>query len=297
MKPTKLGMRTIKTGIAVMFCVLLGTHAIVQKPFYCAIACVISLQDTVKGSMKVGFNRVKGTIVGGIIGFLFALIKPGEPILCGIGVILTIYICNNLKISSVTVSCITFLAIHLGVGTYNPMYYSIHRVIDTSVGVIIAVATNYLIARPNYMCKIIDEFKNIEKDTVNFIESNILNKEKLNIELLKKDIQKLEKIYSKLYGELDYNPSQKDSIDIERFEQILGTCREIYFHMQSIELLEKELYLSERNYKILKELYDVEEINLSVENEESPVFNYHLGKIIELLETLKEFNALNVCDI
>ena len=89
LKIPKMGMRTIKTGIAVMLCIALGQF-IVQKIFYCAIACVISVQDTVKGSMKVGLNRVKGTIVGGVIGFLFALIHPGDPILCGIGIMINI---------------------------------------------------------------------------------------------------------------------------------------------------------------------------------------------------------------
>ncbi|CEN92754.1 membrane protein [[Clostridium] sordellii] len=287
MKLKKMGMRTIKTGIAVMICLLLGKF-LVQKLFYCAIACVISVQDTVKGSMKVGLNRVKGTIVGGIIGFLFALIQPGEPVLCGIGIMLTIYTCNMLKISSVVVSCVTFLAIHLGVGTYNPAYYSIHRVIDTSVGVIIGVVTNYLIARPNYLAKTVSEFKNIEKSAIQLIESKIVNEEDLDINVFKKNIQQLDKIYSKLTDELDYGG--KNDADIENLEKSISICREIYFHMQSIELLESKLYLNKDNYNALRELYNTEEISFDVEENKSPVFNYHLSKIIEEIKTLKEFN-------
>ena len=287
MKLQKMGMRTIKTGIAVMLCILLGRF-LVQKIFYCAIACVISVQDTVKGSMKAGLNRVKGTIVGGIIGFLFALIQPGEPILCGIGIMLTIYACNLLKVNSVVVSCVTFLAIHLGVGTYNPAYYSIHRVIDTSVGVVIGVVTNYLIARPNYLDKTINEFKNIEKSAIQLIESKIVNEESLDINIFKKNIQQLDKIYSKLTDELDYGG--KYEADIENLEKSISICREIYFHMQSIELLENKLYLNKENFNAIKELYNTEEICFDVEENKSPVFNYHLSKIIEEIKTLKEFN-------
>ncbi len=32
-----------------------------------------------KGSLKTGINRVEGTILGGIIGFIFAIIKAGDP--------------------------------------------------------------------------------------------------------------------------------------------------------------------------------------------------------------------------
>lgn len=270
-----------------MICILLGQF-LVQKIFYCAIACVISVQDTVKGSMKAGLNRVKGTIVGGILGFLFALIQPGDPILCGIGIMLTIYMCNLFKISSVVVSCVTFLAIHLGVGTYNPAYYSIHRVIDTSVGVVIGVVTNYLILRPNYLGKTINEFKNIEKSAINLIESKIVNEENLDINIFKTNIQQLDKIYSKLTDELDYGI--KRNTDIENLEKSINICREIYFHMQSIELLENKLYLNKENFNAIKELYSTEEICFDVEENKSPVFNYHLSKIIEEIKTLKEFN-------
>lgn len=287
LKIPKMGMRTIKTGIAVMLCIALGQF-IVQKIFYCAIACVISIQDTVKGSMKVGLNRVKGTIVGGIIGFLFALIHPGEPILCGIGIMITIYVCNFLKVSSVVVSCITFLAIHLGVGTYNPAYYSVHRVIDTSVGVVIAVLINYLIARPNYLDKTINEFKNIEKSVIKLIENKILNEENLDINILKKDMQKLEKIYSKLTADLEYGGNYKT--DLENLDNSISICREIYFHMQSIELLEKKLYLNKENYNEIKMLYNTDIVKFEVEENKSPVFNYHLSKIIEEIKTLKDFN-------
>ncbi|MEG2787005.1 MAG: aromatic acid exporter family protein [Romboutsia sp.] len=287
MKLPKMGMRTVKTGIAVMMCILLGQF-LVQKLFYCAIACVISVQDTVKGSMKVGLNRVKGTIIGGIIGFLFALIQPGEPILCGLGVMLTIYTCNVLKINSVVVACVTFLAIHLGVGTYNPAYYSFHRVIDTSVGVVIGVVINYLIARPNYLDKTIHEFKNIEKSSIQLIETKILNAEELDINLFKKDIQQLEKIYSKLTDEISYGG--KNDTDLDNLEKSISICREIYFHMQSIELLENKLYLNKKNYDAIKALYNTEEISFDVEDNKSPVFNYHLSKIIEEIKTLKDFN-------
>ena len=101
MKLHKPGMRTIKTGIGVMLCVLLGylNFNLVDKTFYAAIACVVCMQTTVKGSFMVGLNRLKGTFVGGLIGFLFALIGPGNPILSCLGIITTIYICNLIKIN------------------------------------------------------------------------------------------------------------------------------------------------------------------------------------------------------
>lgn len=287
LKPKKIGMRTIKTGIAVTFCVFAGKY-LVQNPMYAAVGCIVSVQDTVKGSVKLGLNRIKGTILGGIIGYLSLLIKPGDPILCGLGTIATIYGCTNLKISSgVIVSSVTFLSIQLGVITSNPAYYSIHRVIDTSVGVIIGLLVNYVLARPDYaesVSMILNKIENMVKES---IEHKIINNGKFNIIKFEKEIKKLEGIYSKLIDEINYS---KVEVDLERLEKEISFCKEIYFHMQSIELLEKKLYLTEKNHKSIKELLKLEMITWELDEDASPVFNYHLGKIIDEVKMLSIMN-------
>lgn len=116
MKLHKPGMRNIKTGIGVMICVLVGYLNIIDKTFFAAVACIVSMQTTIKSSMTVGLNRLKGTFVGGLIGFLFALIKPGDPILSCIGIITTIYICNILKINkSITIACVVYMVIQFNI--------------------------------------------------------------------------------------------------------------------------------------------------------------------------------------
>ena len=74
MKLQKVGMRTIKTGIAVAVCTLLAKY-LVHNPMYAGVGCVVSVQDTVKGSFKLGFNRITGTFIGGLVGFLCVLIS------------------------------------------------------------------------------------------------------------------------------------------------------------------------------------------------------------------------------
>ena len=100
MKIQKPGMRNIKTGIGVMICVLIGYIHIIDNIFFAATACIVCMQTTVKSSLTVGLNRLKGTLVGGLIGFLFVLIRPGSPVLACLGVITTIYVCNVLNIKN-----------------------------------------------------------------------------------------------------------------------------------------------------------------------------------------------------
>ncbi|MCC3866018.1 FUSC family protein [Terrisporobacter petrolearius] len=285
-----IGMRTIKTGIAVMLCCILTRFA-VDNMFYCAIACVVTMQDTIKTSFKMGTQRVFGTLIGGLIGFLLVLISPANPVLCGIGIMLVIKCCNMFKLSSLVVSSVTFLSLYLGYVDRAPLLYSIQRIIDTSIGVIMGLIINYSVARPNYYDNTINEFEKIKSLCEESLRNIVIGKRDLQLDSIENKIKTSETIYSKLIDELNYS---KGSFNLDIIDKSLDLCRQIFFHIKSIELLEKELFLTKDNYKRLKKLYKNEQILLQVNEDESPVFNFHLNKVIEktnLLEELIEPNC------
>lgn len=284
-----IGMRTIKTGIAVMLCCILTRFA-VDNMFYCATACVVTMQDTIKTSFKMGSQRVFGTLIGGIVGFLLVLISPANPILCGIGIMIVIKFCEVLKLSSLVVSSVTFFSLYLGYINSAPLVYSIQRVIDTSVGVIMGLIINYSVARPNYYDNTINEFKKIRLQCRESLKNIAVGNKDLKIDYIEKNIKISEAFYSKLIDELNYS---KGSFNLDIIDKSLDLCRQIYFHMKSIELLEKELFLTKDNYKKLKRLYKNETILLKVNESDSPVFNFHLSKVIEKTKLLEELIGLD----
>lgn len=288
MKLQKIGMRTVKTGIAVSLCTLLAQY-LVQNPMFAGVGCVASVQDTVKGSLKLGFNRVKGTMIGGLVGFLCVLIKPGDPILCGLGIMATIYGCTILGINSgIIVSSVTFLSIHLGIIESNPAYYSIHRVMDTSVGVIIGVIINYILARPDYLELTDKNLNNARQIVGESVKSGIINNGDFDRERLRKTISKLETIYPKLVDEMKYT---KNQVDIEIIENEISLYKSINHHIKSIQLIDEEICISKDNYLKIKEMYNVDILNWKMDNERSPVFNYHLSKILEEIDTIDNLKS------
>lgn len=151
----KIGMRNIKTALSVIICILilklLGRH----YPFYACIASAICLQDTVKNSYKMGKQRLLGTIVGGIVGIALASLEEAfylttlTPVLTAIGVVLVIYICTVIKKSgSVSISCIVLLAIMTNLRDTTPILYGVNRILDTTIGIVVAIIVNKYIA-PN----------------------------------------------------------------------------------------------------------------------------------------------------
>ena len=286
MKLVKPGMRNIKTGIGVMICMLVGHLSIVESTFYAVIACIVCMQTTVKGSLRAGIDRLEGTLIGGIVGFLFVLIKPGDPILTALGIIATIYICNILKInSSISIACVVFCAIQINIGVESPLDYSIHRIIDTSIGIIIGVCVNYFIYRPKYLERIYNEIKIIESKSIELLKTEIEKGHHANISTLRDEITKLEELYKDFLDELEYS---NDDFDNKEINEAIKRCKQIYAHLQVLESMKRKCYLDEETYVKTVDLYEDLEGNIEVKNHISPVYNYHVRNIIENINSIHE---------
>lgn len=160
----KLGARTIKTGITVLICSIISLIIFKRDTaFVSSMAGVICLQNSVEGSVTTGKNRILGTIVGAILGFIVLYLSDNlnnHPLLISIagciGIIATIYICILFEIKDcINTSCMMFLILLMSVGSDNPFKYTIIRTVDTFIGVIVGVTVN------RYMFK--NSFKHVKK--------------------------------------------------------------------------------------------------------------------------------------
>jgi len=287
----KPGMRNIKTGIGVMLCVLVGHLHLVDNTLFAAIACIVCMQTTVKDSVIAGFDRLKGTFIGGLIGLIFVLIHPGNPILSCLGIITTIYICNVLNINnSISIACVVYCSIYLGVGTNSPLEYSFHRIIDTSIGILIGVCVNYFIYRPNYLKSIYNEIREIENTSINLLKSEIEKGTHVDISSLKKEITKLEDLYKNFIAELEYSNYK---VDDKRVRKTISKCKQIYLHLQVLEHMRDKCYLNKENYIKSKNLYKRLDKNIEIKEDVSPVYNYHISRIIEHINEIHDIEIDN----
>lgn len=170
-----IGMRTLKTALCVLVCLLIYEFfsfvstlfeggsvyefiniAILNgSPSFACIAAVICMQDTVERSKQIALSRVIGSIVGG--GFAVVFLRLNSLVLAGklyivlsvIGVIAIICICNLLKNPiSVSISVITFLIIFVGTDVIAPIYFAFNRVVGTLIGSTTALVINKYISEP-----------------------------------------------------------------------------------------------------------------------------------------------------
>lgn len=153
----RVGMRNIKTALAATLCALLY-FPFERNPTFACIGAIFGLGSDMGNSWLNGGNRLFGTIIGGFIGMaLFRLYLCFYPdgqtrllmmLMLFIGVVLLIIFSRlfqwpgGIQPGGVVLCIILF---NTPVDTY--ISYSLNRMLDTGVGVVVALAVNLLLPR------------------------------------------------------------------------------------------------------------------------------------------------------
>ena len=152
MKPRyKIGMRTVKTVVAVGICLITFQLLALEgeiNGIQAALAAVICMKSSLQYTLRTGIDRTIGTVFGSVIGVLFLLANAYLPdfmfSVTGIfGVLLIIYLCNIFKLrASVPISIVVFLIILIAEHDIPPVYYGLARLGETVFGIFIAYMVN-----------------------------------------------------------------------------------------------------------------------------------------------------------
>jgi len=144
-----IGMRNIKTALAVVLSVIVSEIFHLESAFFVATGALISMETTVRKGIKAGISRILGTVIGGCFGVVMFLIDPGNLILLFVGIVILISLLNILQWhDSISMACVVFCAIMITMSSENIVLYAFHRTFDTTVGIVISIIINYVISPP-----------------------------------------------------------------------------------------------------------------------------------------------------
>lgn len=157
----KLGLRAAKSAIAVFLCLLIAMIFKRSELLLASIAAIICMQPTYNETYKTGLYRLVGTSIGGFLGLIVLLITKLIPykecvgyvnlLLAPVCVLAVIYICNVIDHkNSIVIGCIVVLSVIVerSDSAYsNTFMYIINRVLDTSMGVVVAMVVNRFMFR------------------------------------------------------------------------------------------------------------------------------------------------------
>ncbi len=139
-------MRNVKTSLAAFLSVGISYLLKLEFPFFTAISAIFTIASPKETPLKAGRIRMLGSLAGACIGVGLALIKPGNVFLCGLGMIVIVYILGIFKLdNAIPIAGVIFMAIMLGKDIKNPLQYSVNRILNTFAGIVVAVAVDYAI--------------------------------------------------------------------------------------------------------------------------------------------------------
>ncbi len=155
----RIGMRTIKTALAVMICI--GTVNLLESfgityftGFFAGLAAVNAMQSSISETRAFGIARAYGTFLGSIIGILMypinEIIFQGrfETLFAGIGIIITINIVSRINQQAVFMACALFIASITNKESF--FIYMAVRTLETAFGAFTSIAINELIRPPKH---------------------------------------------------------------------------------------------------------------------------------------------------
>ena len=151
-----VGMRNLKTSVTVALCALVY-YFLGRSPAFACIGVIFGMGSDMSNSRLHGGNRFFGTLIGGLIGmalfrvYLIFYPEGGNSLLLVplvfIGTVILILLCRKFWVGGVqpggVVLCI--LLFNTPVDTY--VSYAVNRIFDTAVGVLLALAVNWLLPR------------------------------------------------------------------------------------------------------------------------------------------------------
>ena len=152
----KIGYRSLKTVLAVSISLVISWVLGRGSGFYGANAAIVCMQPTHKQTIWSGVYRVLGTLVGGLFGYILLTIQPSIPnyaesmylVLIPLFSIVVIGFCALIgQYETISMSLLVFLSIatNFTLNIPNTVSYVIGRVIDTSIGIVVAMTINYYV--------------------------------------------------------------------------------------------------------------------------------------------------------
>lgn len=297
MKIKKIGMRTIKTALAVTLAIGIGKLLNLNSPFFAGIAAILAMQTSVSESLSMGKDRIYGTVLGAIIALIFSVIAPENTFFIGLGILIIIYMSNILGWKkSAQMSMIVFLSIMLNYEEGNRVAYSFHRILDTVIGLAIGTGINYFIVPPKVEGEMEELLRDMYLKIINMVQSIIWKEEQICLTDLKKALNATEDSYNLFKKEMKYKLGKKDTTFDP--ESMFDLFEKIYNHLSIICKIEKIPYIDKENKEYLEKLFNKEipdqnEINL---DNMDIVYNYHLKNILtklSLLESMLKYKTVS----
>ncbi len=295
MQQKYLGMRTIKTGIAVALCLVYSFYIVHDVAFFTTIVAIATMGRTIGLSIMECGNQLRGTIFGGVCGIIFTLFfEPTNIIAMSISVILVIVLTNVIKypINAVMASII-FSAIALGLPETSALIYALNRLVETIVGIIISLSVNIFFLPYDNSRKIHSMIYALDKKIVLAMSDRITSFKFADIHEIYSELSLINDEITMFSTEIIRKKHRRaETAKLFSCHQLLET---MYSELVTILHIDTTPILTSENIERLKSagviILNQDHTSKSFTTEEYTVINFHVSKFLDAHDVL--FDVLN----
>lgn len=283
-----IGMRSVKTGLAVVICLVLYSYIPLTEPILAVLVAISSIQNNIDDSVTFSKNRLIGTFLGTVIGIIYNQIAGQSVIFIALGVIALITLLNKLKQSkSILIAMAVFVSIITGVVQGNPVVYGLSKFANTLLGITIGFLINYFIKPPNQVeimkANVIGTVDEIEY----VIQELLFTNNEIDLISFKQELFDIE-LSLKIYNQdKKYHMAKMDKI--KYVERSIKNFSKIYSQIDLVK--DKRALLDQVNILQVNEIFDKEykgQKDVIVEEPYTLIYNYHIKEILYEIKRIRE---------
>ena len=151
-----VGWRTIKTSVTAML-VAMVYCLLDRNPAFACIGVIFGLGTDMPDSIKNGGNRLFGTLIGGLLSivvfWIYLHIYPQGghsmllAVLLGAATVVLIVLCQYFWPGGVQPGGVVLCIVLYSTPIETYVSYALNRILDTAIGVIVALLVNYILPR------------------------------------------------------------------------------------------------------------------------------------------------------
>lgn len=283
----KIGLRSIKTAIAVMIGLYLSYIFKLYTPLYTSIACVTSMQSSVYDSVNDVTKRGFTAMFGVTLGYFLSKITENpylEILVCGFGVLLILILLNYFKLNRMaSLSCIVFMASYFS--KIDKFQYGINRVIGTIIGMLVGLLVNLIVARPRLDLEFYKDALS-ERDSLRNIFVSIIKRDERDINFVSGSRKSIEDKFEKLLKE--YETIMHPKMDIVHAKELKGIFTNLELSLNLLDLLEPRNLNEENRCRLLRDFGVELEAGAQEDGELSMVYNFQVKNILNYFEEMEE---------
>lgn len=291
LKHTPIGMRTIKTALAVTLSLMVIEYygASPAKVVFATIGAISAVGPTFTASLLACATQICGVSVGALLALTLMALHVPSIVGVGIGIMLIITSYHHLKLKLVPVlPCLVLVNICLN-PEVEALSYSLGRIWDTAIGLAIGMLVNTLIFPYDNSRKIRRMMEGLDGDLICILEDLFDGDDHLpKADDLGGKIDALEGQLA-LFAQQRLLRRKRQKREIQRLTTCEDTAQALLVELEALCAMPSVGRLNRENRQALLALgakVSREEPGVS-ETTEDVVSNYHVSQVLRLRQKLK----------